>query len=64
MFSMWKHTRHYWTTYTGPTTVRTDKESILPGKIIYMEKCWGCGKVRTITVEPDKAPVIRESEEA
>ncbi len=63
MFGLWKHTRHYWVPYAVPSTVKSRTDDTAHSAIIYFEKCF-CGKMRTITVEPDKPPVIRESEEA
>jgi hypothetical protein len=64
MFGLWKHTRHYWVPYVTPSTVKNSEDSIMPYCIIYTEKCYGCGRLRTITIEHEKPPVIRESEES
>jgi hypothetical protein len=61
MFSL-KHTRHYWTPYASPTTVKSATDATGIQSIVYVEKCY-CGKMRTVTVEADKAPIVRESED-
>lgn len=63
MFSFFKHTRHYWVPYASPSAVSWKQEDTKNQSIIYTEKCYGCGKMRTITIEPEQPPVIRESDE-